>query len=220
MPARTKPVRAALPGFAFAAVLLLAGCGGTSHKASAAPLTRASSLCGQVASSRSTGEMGWARASSSSASASCRVSSTISVRPARPGLSRPQFVLRPRQACRILPHDPVGQAGLLPPRQQATSTCIRRSGTPLQGRQQIGVAGEQHESGVLATKARRIRLTAIATSMPSRLAAGSASPGIRADAGSPTRRDEMGPSLKTRTRPVTWAGRPDLNRRLLRPEAK
>ena len=44
MPVRTKPVRAALPGFAVAAVLLLAGCGGASQKASAAPLARASSL--------------------------------------------------------------------------------------------------------------------------------------------------------------------------------
>jgi hypothetical protein len=86
MPARTKPVCAALPGFAFAAVLLLAGCGGTSHKASAAPLTPASSLCGPVASSWSTGETGWTRAGSSSASAICRVSSSISVRaaPVRP----------------------------------------------------------------------------------------------------------------------------------------
>jgi hypothetical protein len=86
MSARTKPVRAALPGFAVAVVLLLAGCGGASQKASAAPQTRASSLCGQVASSRSTGETGLTRASSSSASAICRVSSSILARaaPARP----------------------------------------------------------------------------------------------------------------------------------------
>jgi hypothetical protein len=87
MPVRTKPVRAALPGLAVAAVLLLAGCGGASQKASAAPLARASSsLCGQVASSRSTGQTGRTRASSSSASASCQVSSSISARtaPARP----------------------------------------------------------------------------------------------------------------------------------------
>jgi hypothetical protein len=86
MPARTKPVRTALPGFAFAAILLLAGCGGASQETSAAPLTRASSLCGQVANSQSTGETGWTRGGSSSASAICRVSSSISARaaPARP----------------------------------------------------------------------------------------------------------------------------------------
>jgi hypothetical protein len=86
MPARTKPVRSALPGFAFAAILLLAGCGGASQETSAAPLTRASSLCGQVADSRSAGETGRTRGGSSSASAICRVSSGISAgaAPARP----------------------------------------------------------------------------------------------------------------------------------------
>jgi len=86
MAARIKPVRAALPGFAFAAVLLLAGCGGASQKASAGPQTRTSSLCGQLSSSQSTGETGVTRASSSSASAICRVSSSIVARaaPARP----------------------------------------------------------------------------------------------------------------------------------------
>jgi hypothetical protein len=86
MPARTKPVRAALLGFAFAAVLLLAGCGGASQKASAAPPARASSLCGQVASSRPADETGPARTSSSFASAICQVRSSILTRaaPAQP----------------------------------------------------------------------------------------------------------------------------------------
>ena len=86
MPARTKRVRAALPGFAFAAVLLLAGCGGASQKGPAAPLTRPGSLCGKVASGRPAGETGPARVSPSSASAICWVSSSILARaaPARP----------------------------------------------------------------------------------------------------------------------------------------
>jgi hypothetical protein len=70
----------------------------------------------------------------------------------RPGLSRPHLVSRLRQVRRILPRDPAGEAGLLPPRQQATSTCVRRSRTTRQGRQQISVAGEQHQSVVLATR--------------------------------------------------------------------
>jgi len=86
MSARTMPVRTALPGLSFAAILLLAGCGGASQETSAAPLTQASSLCGQVANSQSAGETGWTPGSSSSASASCRVSSGISAgaAPARP----------------------------------------------------------------------------------------------------------------------------------------
>jgi hypothetical protein len=158
MPARTKPVCAALPGFAFAAVLLLAGCGGTSHKASAAPLTPASSLCGPVASSWSTGETGWTRAGSSSASAICRVSSSISVRAAPVRPQPPAVRLAPSLG---LP-DPPSRSGLgsgvVAPRQQATSTCVRRSGTILQGRQQVGVAGDQHGSAVLATKGQAHRV--------------------------------------------------------------
>jgi hypothetical protein len=69
----------------------------------------------------------------------------------RPSLSRPQLILRLRQVCRILPRDPAGEAGSLPPRQQATSTCVRRSGTTRQGGQQAGIAAQQHQSVVLPT---------------------------------------------------------------------
>jgi hypothetical protein len=41
MPARTKPLCAAAPAFAVTVVLLLAGCTGASHKASAAPASKA-----------------------------------------------------------------------------------------------------------------------------------------------------------------------------------
>ena len=86
MPGSTEPVPAAFLGVVFAAVLLLAGCDAASQKSAAAPLTQASSLCGQLASSRSTEETGWTGASSSSASAICWVSSSISARaaPVRP----------------------------------------------------------------------------------------------------------------------------------------
>lgn len=143
MPARTKPVRAALPGFAFAVVLLLAGCGGASHKASAAPLTRASSLCGQVASSWSTEETDSTRASSSSASAVCRVSSSISARtpPARPqppavrlapSLGRPDPPSRSGRASGVAASSPAGhfdvrQAQRDYPSRQAASRCRWRT---------------------------------------------------------------------------------------------
>jgi hypothetical protein len=64
----------------------------------------------------------------------------------RPGLSRPQLVSRLRQVRRILPRDPAGEPRWLPPRQQATSTCVRRSRTTRQGRHRISAAGEQHQS--------------------------------------------------------------------------
>ena len=107
MPARTTPVRTALPGFAFAAILLLAGCGGASQEPSAAPLTRGSSLCGQVADSRSAGETGRTPGSSSSASAICRVSSGISAgaAPARP--QPPAVRLAPSPG----PPDPTSRSG-------------------------------------------------------------------------------------------------------------
>jgi hypothetical protein len=142
MAGRTKPVYAALPGFAFAAVLLLAGCGGTSHKASAAPLMPAGSLCGQVASNWSTGETGWTRASSSSASAICRVSSSISVRAApvrpqppavrlapSPGLPDPPSRSGPGSgvvASSSAGHFDVRQAQRDYPSRQAAGQCRRR----------------------------------------------------------------------------------------------
>jgi hypothetical protein len=144
MPVRTKPVRAAFPGFAVAAVLLLAGCGGASQKASAAPLARASSLCGQVASSRSTGQTGWTRASSSSASASCQVSSGISARtaPARPeppavrlapSPGRPDRPSRSGQGSGVVASSPAGHFDVrraqrdYPSRRTADRCCWRTS---------------------------------------------------------------------------------------------
>jgi hypothetical protein len=151
MPARTEPVRTALPGLALAAILLLAGCGWASQETSAAPLTRTSSLCGQVANSRSAGEMGWTRGSSSSASAICRVSSGISAgaAPARP--QPPAARLAPSPGLPDPPTRSAGEGGPLPPRHQATSTCVRRSGTIPPGGQQTGVTGEQHGNGAPAT---------------------------------------------------------------------
>ena len=107
MPGRTKPARAALLGVAFAAVLLLAGCAAASQKSSTVPLTRVSSLCGQLASSRSTDETGLRRASSSSAFAICWVSSSISAR-AAPGRPQPPVV---RLAPSLGPPDPSLSSG-------------------------------------------------------------------------------------------------------------